>query len=67
MKTLEEILEDLKQLEQTVNSSDGNFSEQQLEEIANKLESSFSLAQAELQKVEDQAQILSTQTDQDEE
>jgi ElaB/YqjD/DUF883 family membrane-anchored ribosome-binding protein len=67
MKTLEEILEDLKQLEQTVNSSDGNFSEQQLEEIANKLESSFGLAQAELQKIEDQAQILSTQTDQDEE
>ncbi len=67
MKTLEEILEDLKQLEQTVNSSDGNFSEQQLEEIANKLESSFNLAQAELQKIEDQAQILSTQTDQDEE
>ena len=67
MKTLEEILEDLKQLEQTVNSSDGNFSEQQLEEIANKLESSFSLAQAELQKIEEQAQILSTQTDQDEE
>ena len=67
MKTLEEILEDLKQLEQAVNSSDGNFSEQQLEEIANKLESSFNLAQAELQKIEDQAQILSTQTDQDEE
>ena len=67
MKTLEEILEDLKQLEQTVNSSDGNFSEHQLEEIANKLESSFGLAQAELQKIEDQAQILSTQTDQDEE
>jgi ElaB/YqjD/DUF883 family membrane-anchored ribosome-binding protein len=67
MKTLEEILEDLKQLEQTVNSSDGNFSEQQLEEIANKLESSFGLAQAELQKIEEQAQILSTQTDQDEE
>jgi hypothetical protein len=67
MKTLEEILEDLKQLEQTVNSSDGNFSEQQLEEIASKLESSFGLAQAELQKIEDQAQILSTQTDQDEE
>ena len=67
MKTLEEILEDLKQLEQTVNSSDGNFSEQQLEEIASKLESSFGLAQAELQKIEEQAQILSTQTDQDEE
>ncbi len=67
MKTLEEILEDLKQLEQTVNLSDGNFSEQQLEEIANKLESSFGLAQAELQKIEEQAQILSTQTDQDEE
>jgi ElaB/YqjD/DUF883 family membrane-anchored ribosome-binding protein len=67
MKTLEEILEDLKQLEQAVNSSDGNFSEQQLEEIANKLESSFGLAQAELQKIEEQAQILSTQTDQDEE
>jgi len=67
MKTLEEILEDLKQLEQTVNSSNGNFSEQQLEEIANKLESSFGLAQAELQKIEEQAQILSTQTDQDEE
>ena len=67
MKTLEETLEDLKQLEQTVNSSDGNFSEQQLEEIANKLESSFGLAQAELQKIEEQAQILSTQTDQDEE
>jgi hypothetical protein len=67
MKTLEEILEELKQLEQTVNSSNGNFSEQQLEEIANKLESSFGLAQAELQKVEEQAQILSTQTDQNEE
>ena len=67
MKTLEEILEDLKQLEQTVNSSDGNFSEQQLEEIASKLESSFGLAQAELQKIEEQAQISSTQTDQDEE
>jgi hypothetical protein len=67
MKTLEEILEDLKQLEQTVNLSDGNFSEQQLEEIASKLESSFGLAQAELQKIEEQAQILSTQTDQDEE
>ena len=61
MKTLEEILEELKQLEQTVNSSNGNFSEQQLEEIANKLESSFNLAQEELQKVEYQTQILKQQ------
>ena len=51
MKTLEQILEELKQLEQTVNSSNGNFTEQQLEEIANKLESSFGLAQEELQKI----------------
>ena len=61
MKTLEEILEDLKQLEQTVNSSNGNFSEQQLEEIANKLESSFGLAQEELQKVEYQVEQLKQQ------
>jgi ElaB/YqjD/DUF883 family membrane-anchored ribosome-binding protein len=61
MKTLEQILEELKQLEQTVNSSNGNFSEQQLEEIANKLESSFNLAQEELQKVEYQAQELKQQ------
>jgi ElaB/YqjD/DUF883 family membrane-anchored ribosome-binding protein len=66
MKTLEQILEELKQLEQTVNSSNGNFTEQQLEEIANKLESSFGLAQEELQKVEQQAQILKQQ-DKDEE
>jgi ElaB/YqjD/DUF883 family membrane-anchored ribosome-binding protein len=66
MKTLEQILEELKQLEQTVNSSNGNFSEQQLEEIANKLESSFGLAQEELQKIEHQAQILKQQ-DEDEE
>ena len=67
MKTLEEILDELKQLEQTVNENNGSFDEQQLEEIANKLETSFNLAQAELQKIEEQAQILSTQTDQDEE
>ena len=66
MKTLEQILEELKQLEQTINSSNGNFSEQQLEEIANKLESSFGLAQEELQKVEHQTQILKQQ-DEDEE
>jgi hypothetical protein len=66
MKTLEQILEELKQLEQTVNSSNGNFTEQQLEEIANKLESSFGLAQEELQKIEHQAQILKQQ-DKDEE
>ena len=57
MKTLEEILEELKQLEQTVNLSNGNFSEQQLEEIANKLENSFNLAQGELNKIEAESKI----------
>ena len=67
MKTLEEILEELKQLEQTVNLSNGNFSEQQLEEIANKLENSFNLAQGELNKIEAESKIKLDKIQNDEE
>ena len=43
MKTLEQILEELKQLEQLINSSNGKFSEDQLENIVEQLSTAFSL------------------------
>jgi hypothetical protein len=59
MKTLEQTLEELKQLEELVNTSNGNFNDTQLEKIAEQLSDAFSLAQEELNKVEENTkQIL---------
>jgi hypothetical protein len=58
MKTLEQTLKELKQLEELVNSNN-KFDDTQLEKIAEQLSDAFSLAQEELTKVEENAkQIL---------
>jgi hypothetical protein len=58
MKTLEQTLKELKQLEELVNSNN-KFDDTQLEKIAEQLSDAFLLAQEELTKVEENAkQIL---------
>ena len=54
MKTLEQTLEELKQLEQLV-SSGKELSEDQIKEIVGKLESSYDLAYGELEKMEEES------------
>ena len=57
MKTLEQILEELKQLEQLINSSNGKFSEDQLENIVEQLSTAFESTQNELSKIENESKI----------
>jgi hypothetical protein len=59
MKTLEQTLEELKQLEELVNTSNGKFDDTQLEKIAEQLSDAFSLAQEELNKVEENTKQIS--------
>jgi ElaB/YqjD/DUF883 family membrane-anchored ribosome-binding protein len=66
MKTLEQTLKELEQLEQLL-SSDTPIPEEEMQNIVNKLSSAFDLANDELARVEQEAQILSTQIQQDEE
>ena len=66
MKTLEQTLEELKQLEQLL-SSDTAIPEEEMQNVVNKLSSAFDLANGELARVEQEVQILSTQIQQDEE
>lgn len=67
MKTLEQTLEELKQLETIINSGLDKLSEDQLNVIVDQLEKAYSTTYSELEKVKEEAQILSTQTNQDEE
>ena len=57
MKTLEQTLEELKQLEQLINTSQGTLSDDQLEVIADQLSSAFEIAQGELNKIEAESKI----------
>ena len=57
MKTLEQTLEELKQLEQLINSSNGKFSEDQLENIVEQLSTAFESTQNELSKIENESKI----------
>ena len=66
MKTLEQTLEELQQLEQLL-SSDTAIPEEEMQNIVNKLTSAFDSANDELARVEQEVQILATQTNQDEE
>jgi hypothetical protein len=66
MKTLEQTLKELEQLEQLL-SSDTPIPEEEMQSIVNKLSSAFDLANDELARVEQEAKILSTQIQQDEE
>jgi hypothetical protein len=66
MKTLEQTLKELEQLEQLL-SSNTPIPEEEMQSIVNKLSSAFDLANDELARVEQEAQILSTQINQDEE
>ena len=51
MKTLEQTLEELRQIEKLVNSGE-ELNEEQVKEIVSKLESSYDLAYGELEKME---------------
>jgi hypothetical protein len=66
MKTLEQTLKELEQLEQLL-SSDTPIPEEEMQSIVDKLSSAFDLANDELSRVEQEAKILSTQINQDEE
>ena len=52
MKTLEQTLEELRQIEKLVNSGE-ELNEEQVKEIVSKLESSYDLAYGELEKMEE--------------
>ena len=54
MKTLEQTLEELKQIEKLV-SSGKELTEDEVKEIVNKLESSYDLAYGELEKMEEES------------
>ncbi len=54
MKTLEQTLEELKQLEQLV-SSGKELTDDEVKEIVSKLESSYDLAYGELEKMEEES------------
>ena len=63
MKTLEQTLEELKQLETIVNSGLDIISEEQLSKIVDQLESAYSIAYGELENVKEEAIKLSTETE----
>ena len=54
MKTLEQILEELQQIEKLV-SSGKELTEEEVKEIVNKLESSYDLTYGELEKMEEES------------
>jgi len=54
MKTLEQILEELQQIEKLV-SSGKELTEDEVKEIVNKLESSYDLTYGELEKMEEES------------
>jgi L-arabinose isomerase len=54
MKTLEQTLEELKQIEKLV-SSGKELTEDEVKEIVSKLESSYDLAYGELEKMEEES------------
>lgn len=61
MKTLEQILEELKQLEPVINSGLDKLTEDQLNLIVNQLENAYSLTHNELEKVNEETLKLSTE------
>ena len=63
MKTLEQTLEELKQLETIINSGLDTISEEQLSKIVDQLESAYSIAYGELENVKEEAVKLSTETE----
>ena len=64
MKTLEQTLEELKQLEATINSELGKpLTEEQLSKIVDQLESAYGIAYGELENVKEEAVKLSTETE----
>ena len=67
MKTLEQTLEELQQLEQLINTRQGTLSDDQLEVIADQLSSAFELAQGELNKIEAESKIKLDKIQNDEE
>jgi len=54
MKTLEQILEELQQIEKLV-SSGKELTDDEVKEIVNKLESSYDLTYSELEKMEEES------------
>jgi len=63
MKTLEQTLEELKQLETIINSGLDTISEEQLSKIVDQLENAYSIAYSELENVKEEAVKLSTETE----
>jgi hypothetical protein len=57
MKTLDQTLEELKQLEASLKDNTEKLTEAQLEQIINQLNVSFDLAQGELDKLEVESKI----------
>jgi hypothetical protein len=66
MKTLEQTLEELQQLEKLV-SSGKELTEDEVKEIVGKLESSYDLAYGELENVKEEAIKLSTENENNDE
>jgi hypothetical protein len=63
MKTLEQTLEELKQIETIVNSGLDKLSEDQLSLIVDQLEKAYSTTYSELENVKEEVIKLSTETE----
>ena len=63
MKTLEQTLEELKQVETIINSGLDKLSEDQLNLIVNQLEKAYSTTYSELENVKEEVIKLSTETE----
>ena len=63
MKTLEQTLEELKQIETIVNSGLDKLSEDQLNLIVDQLEKAYSTTYSELENVKEEVIKLSTETE----
>lgn len=67
MKTLEQTLEELKQLETVINSGLDKLTDEQLNVIVDKLENAYSSTYDELEKVKEETLRLSTENQNNEE
>jgi hypothetical protein len=64
MKTLEQTLEELKQLQEHININESNFKDSDWADVVKKLENAYSLASNELDKIEENSkQILKQQNE----
>ena len=65
MKTLEQTLEELKQLQEYININESNFKDSDWADVVKKLEGAYSLTTTELDKIEENSKQILKQQDEE--